>query len=504
MSSFTPAQTGYSRVFLIEGRARVDHAPTYESCLKAGGLSRSYGDVEMIECPDPSEWGKWVEVGRVRGAKERATLTLTGSYAADMRSTLLRLARQGCALDAHINMGACTPPNINNEFTKKLILEDAILTNHETEDLGALASGDASKVDESSELSVADAYEVLPLTFVERAGTIVTVEVLDVVICDAVSCGTCADMSDGCSKVYAVTKGAGGSGGTPPDLVFSLDQGLNWYAHDINSIATAVDAVGVACLGSYVVVIATNAVTPMSYADKSTITPSNLETWTATLTGFVAVGTPIAIWSNGSTAFIVGTLGYIYVTTDPTSGVTVLDAGVATTSNLVAVDGLTDTFAVAVGNAGAIVKTEDGEIWSAVVPGNINFGATNFTCVLVRSKYEWLLGTSGGRLYYTLDGGATFYERTFSGSGSGAVEDITQSTASVLYLSHTTAAPVHGRILRSYDGGYSWKVLPEGVGTLPLNDAINALAACEQDANLVFGVGLGDNMADGIIIQGQA
>jgi len=60
------------------------------------------------------------------------------------------------------------------------------------------------------------------------------------------------------------------------------------------------------------------------------------------------------------------------------------------------------------------------------------------------------------------------------------------------------------QLLRSYDGGYSWKVLPEGVGALPLADSFGALAACEQDANLVFGVGLGDNAADGIIVQGRA
>ena len=43
------AQTGFSRVFLIEGRARPDHAPTYESCLMAGSPSVSFGDVERIE-----------------------------------------------------------------------------------------------------------------------------------------------------------------------------------------------------------------------------------------------------------------------------------------------------------------------------------------------------------------------------------------------------------------------------------------------------------------------
>lgn len=501
-STFTPAQTGFSRVFLIEGRARADHQPTYESCLRAGAPSQTFGDVEKIECPDPNNWGKWIEVGRVKGAVDRATMSLVGRYAADLKSTLLRLARKGCAIDTHINFGLCDQPNIFNKFTKKLILEDVLLTNWEAEDLGALASGDAAKVDETTELSIGEMYEVLPLTFAERAGSVVTNEVKDVVICDSVSCGECQDESAGADKIYAVTVAAGGSPSTPPDIVFSLDKGVNWYAHDIDAFNTAVDAVGVACISAYVVAIATNNTTPMAYATKSAITPINDEVWTAVATGFNSTGTPRAIWSTGSRAFIVGTAGYIYSTQDPTAGVTELDAGVATAQNLVAVHGLDENFVVAVGSNGAIVKCEDGETFSLVTPTNINFIATNFTGVLVRSKTNWLLCTASGRLYYTIDGGVTFYEIGFPGSGSGACYSIKSSTASVLYLSHSTATP-RARILRSLDGGYSWYVLPES-GSMPAADRFNAVAASPNDANFVVGVGLADNATDGFVVVGNA
>ena len=45
MSDFIPAQTGLSRVFIIEGRARPDHVPEYQSCMRAQALSKSFGDV---------------------------------------------------------------------------------------------------------------------------------------------------------------------------------------------------------------------------------------------------------------------------------------------------------------------------------------------------------------------------------------------------------------------------------------------------------------------------
>jgi photosystem II stability/assembly factor-like uncharacterized protein len=77
------------------------------------------------------------------------------------------------------------------------------------------------------------------------------------------------------------------------------------------------------------------------------------------------------------------------------------------------------------------------------------------------------------------------------------------STNSVGYLSHTSATP-KGRILRTIDGGNSWKLVPEKTGTMPGNDNINAIAYCPSDANLFVGVGLADDATDGFIVVGQA
>ncbi len=78
------------------------------------------------------------------------------------------------------------------------------------------------------------------------------------------------------------------------------------------------------------------------------------------------------------------------------------------------------------------------------------------------------------------------------------------ATDSVAYLAHDTAVPA-GRILRSYDGGYSWQIVPERAGaTLPANDQVNALVACRYDVNFVVGVGLADDGADGYAVVGLA
>ena len=500
-SSFSPAKSANTRVFLIEGGARPDHTPTYKSCLRMTGLSQGFGDIEKIECPDPFNYGKFIEVGSIRGATERPTTSLEGRLATDLQSDLLRLARQGCSFDVQLHMGTCQDPSSFNDFEKAIILEGAYPTNYSTEDLGALASGDNAVINETADISAKDAYEVVPLSVASRAGSILTNEVVDVVLCDNISCGECEAESSGCQRVYAITKSAGGSPGTPPDVVYTIDGGATWYAHDIDSLGAAEDPDEIDCLGDYLVVVSNDS-NSLHYALKSEFDGLTDPAWTEVTTGFVATGEPNAIWSTGSYAFIVGDLGYIYGTDDATAGVTVLDAGVAGDDNLLAVHGLSETFAVAVGENGSIIRTSDGSSWSTVTPSPVGFGV-HLNCVWVVSENVWFVGSSAGRLYYTLNGGTTWTERAFSGSGTGTVLAIGFSTNSVGWLAHQSAA-TKGRILRTFDGGASWKLIPEKSGTMPANDKINALAYCTSNPNLVVGVGLADDAADGFIVAGSA
>lgn len=495
---YTPAKNAYSRVFLIKRRARGDRAPSFQSCLIAGSVEQAFGDIERIECPDPEEYGSFIEVGTIRGAEERPTTSLTGRYASDIASELLQLAKIKCASDVQIHFGDCEDPSDFNNFSKAIVLEEAFLTNVSTDELGSLDSGGQAAINESADLAAASWYEVLPLKFSERAGSVVTTELVDVVFADKVGCGECEDEGDGCEKIYATTVTAAGSPGTPADCVYSLDNGVTWYAEDVDGLSTN-DADAIAVVGDYVAIFS-NAAEALYYLLKSDLDGTGAEgTWTEVTTGFVASSGPNDAWSVGTKAFIVGDGGYVYSTEDVTAGVTVLDAGVATASNLAAVHALSKTQAIAVGASGAVIYTYDGLTWSAAPssPGAIALG----TCWM-KSKKEWWVGGASGSLYYTTDAGISWTQKAFSGSGAGTVHDIAFATNSVAYLSHATATPA-GRILRSYDGGYSWIVLPEGSGSIPANDQVNALATCSNDPNIVIGVGLADDGSDGFVVKAQ-
>jgi len=494
----TPAQTGQSRLYVIDGRARPDHQPSYMSQVVAGGISQDFGDITSIEVPNPNKFDDFVEIGTIRGAQDRATVTLTGHYAREIKSELLRLARKKCSIDVHINFGSCTDPTDYNRFDKKIVLEDARLTNWSSEDVGALTSDDRAVIDESVDLAAREVYEIVELSFAERAASVVTNEVVDVTLCDSESCGDCEEESTGYQKIFAVTVAAGGSPSTPADVVFSINGGTTWYAHDVDTMGASDNADGIACLGQYLFVISEDTES-LHYATKSDFDGTTDPSFTEVTTGFVASAGPRAVATSGTVAFIVGAGGYIYKSTDVTSGVSVLDAGALTTADFNDVFALSEEFAVAVGNDGHIVKTEDGTIWAAAgSPVALNVGI-NLNAVCLLSKNTWLVGTATGVLYYTTNGGTTWTAKGFNQSGTGVIHDIVAAGDSVLYMSHALATP-SGRILRSSNGGYDWVVMPEGSGTLTANDRINALVASALNPDFVVGVGLADNGSDGFVI----
>jgi len=104
----TPLQTGFTRAFVQKYGARADRAVVYHNCMRFGAVEESFGDITKIECPHPTIADQFIEVGRIRSAKERPTTQLIGHYPANEASVLKEIADLGCDFDAYMLIGLCS------------------------------------------------------------------------------------------------------------------------------------------------------------------------------------------------------------------------------------------------------------------------------------------------------------------------------------------------------------------------------------------------------------
>jgi photosystem II stability/assembly factor-like uncharacterized protein len=497
-----PVTKGLSRVFIHKGGASPTTSPTFLAWAAAGALDKPLGDVTRIEAPSQVQRDAFDVIGSFRSGEENATLPLTIRYVLE-KSEMLAIANAGCAFDLGIHLGKCTDPRDFNHGWKTgkiLMLEDATLTTYGIGDLGTLTNEDQDAVNEEVELSALRVYEILPLTFAERAKSEVAQEIVKVLVCDGPSCGDCDDVSDGCQKVFAISAPVGSSPGLLPEVIVSID-GLSSVEHEspITTLTAAENPSDAACVGDYLVVVSQTD-GGLHYADLGDLADGT-ETWTRVDTGIVATKEPNAISSvSPFDTYVAGQGGYIYFTNDPTSGVEVIDSGVATTENLTAIFAYSLSVIIAVGANNAVVFSLNGGDTFSSVTGPA--AGVALTAVSARSEKEWWVGTATGRVFYTKDQGQHWTEKGFASSGSGSIEDIVWASNMVGYISHTLSS--RGRVLRTVSGGHSWYVMPEGNGSVPAGDKFNSLAVCQREVNVLFAGGLADNAMDGILIKGSA
>jgi photosystem II stability/assembly factor-like uncharacterized protein len=468
--------------------------------MKIGDTSWPQGDITRIECPDPNRYGGFVEVAAVQGARERATTQLMGRYPRDL-SKLLEYTRRRCRLDIHVHVGKCkNPQDFLGGWDKIKIYRDAQITDWSDENAGALESGDQNPTNETAEISAEEVYEVVPLAFAEQATAEVVREILDIIICDQISCGDCDDPSKGCEKVFALMIGADATPGTAPSVVYTGDGGTSWSTTAIDTLtSTELPSMG-ACVAGNLVIVSNDG--GFHYANLDEII-AGTETWVEVDpygAGVVWPAFPEAISSaDARNTWAVGSGGYIWFAADPTITWTTQDAGVATAQDLADVHAFNADIVVAVGGSNAVVLTDNGgSTWQSVTGPAVGVA---LTAVWVLAPTIWLVGDANGDLWYTLDSGANWTEIALPGTPSG-IQDIKFVDDTVGYLAIDQAGPA-GNILRTLDGGATWYVLPEKAasGSIPENDAVNALAVCTDDHNVVFGGGLGGDGSDGFIVK---
>lgn len=499
-----PMQRGFSRIFTIENQAGPENVPFYHSWGAAGAVELPVGDITRQEAPSFTEYGAFDVVGEIPGAQENATTTLMLKDRMSA-SEVLKYALRRCPFDIQIHQGRCTDPrDFDQGWDKIRVFERARATTYSTDEVGSLTSGDNDEVTEELEVSATTYYEILPMNYAERATSTVTNEIIAVVVCDRPDCGDCGEASTGCKKVFAVSSPAKASPGLAAEVIYTDDGFVTSSDTPITTLTAGEDPDDAECVGVNLVIVS-NATTDFGihYAATADIL-AGTETWAKVTTGLVTGNYPTCISSASPRDTWMGAdNGYVYFATDPTNGVSVQDAGVATTENLRGIYAYSTKVVVAVGENNAVIYTLNGEDWTSVTGPAVG---VDLNCVTIRKENEWWVGDDAGSMWYTTDYGQTWTEKEFPGSGTGNIATIVFASDTVGFMAHNESTIIHpnlGRILRTISGGNTWYVAPEGTSSLPANDALNDLAVCENETNIIYAGGLADDGGDGIIIKGS-
>lgn len=408
------------------------------------------GTIDPIYVPSPIDDNAFRLVGRKLNTPDlpSGTLTLLEKHGSLPR----QLQHFGC-FNLYEYTGACSDLSdvVAGWSDYVLIYSGAIV---EDKDLGDRSSFDADdQVEDSLSIKLAAIYPIGKLSFADQAASFITLECIDVVYANPDSCGDCGDPNDGTKWIYAVTTSSGSTPGTAPRLIYSVDGGQNWVQASIDGLGDIENPSGIDVVGNRLVVYTRTAggTTTSGYywsnINQNTGVPG---TWTKVTSGFVASFQIYDMYVASNTeVFFSADGGYIYRSSDISAGVTVVSPGNATSTALRRIHGFEDTL-VAVGGSGVVIKSINrGVTWQTTVATPV---VSTLQAVSVVTDSLYWVGAANGTLWYTLNGGETWTQRTFEGSGAGQVRDIVHVTEEVFFVSHDTAAPL-ARLFTSWDGG---------------------------------------------------
>jgi len=493
---------GQGRAF-IQPYRNPSHNNVYLGCARVGGYTKSRGDLTPVYCPSPERYGQYEVVDVIRGEGGLPTTSVDARF-----GLVNEILEQECDFDLDVHYGRCADPTDFNRGWEKIIkFERSGITEESSDELSSLEPTDEALIMLTASITSWTRIFIERMTYAERAASETDTPVLAVAICDDLSCGECGWESGGCRRLLAATAAVAGSPYDLPELLESLDKGLNWNEWDIDTLHDA-DVSGMACVGSRVAVVSAGS-TGLHYASLS-----DLDSWTEVPNVFQVGALPLAIFAFSPTQiWIVGQNGYVYFTDDITSAAAyeVQDAGAAAAGDdLLDVHAATSRNVVAVGELGTVVVTTNGGLTWAVAASSPT--ASDIHCIWMRTPYHWLVGSADGNLYYTLNAAVAWVQKEFPDDGSGHVLDLVfygytnSSVGYMVYAYDPTGTPPSatsdGRILRTLDNGNSWYVVPEEeASSVPDNLALTELAVC-RDPNFVLAGGY-RTLADGIVVVGE-
>lgn len=413
----------------------------------------------------------------------------------------------GCFHNFYEVVGACTRPDDPNGWSDYVKIYSWARGNSKGDQNNTTQEDDNASTTQFP-VTLTAIYKVGKLLFGQKAGVEVEREVVDVVFGSTLDCGTCGPADDGTRRIYAVTKSSGAaSPGTPAEVIYSVDGGLTWSQQNITGLGGTVDPTGIAIVGNVLVVLDTAGNGYWTAAlNPLTGVPSN---WQQVTSGFIAAKQPTDIYVVGpNEIWFSANGGYLYRSTDIAAGVSVVESGGTVTANLQRIHGQDDTI-VATGDSGTILKSGNrGATWATTTTSPTS---ATVRAILVLDDYRLWIGTSGGKVYYSINGGETWAEQSLPGTARAVIDDIVAATDEVIHIAARSATPT-GLLLTTWNGGATWNsssVVNPRLANVPTTTRLNRLAVPRDvnqatAANTLLAGGLSGGGTDGVLLIGAA
>lgn len=455
----------------------------YVGCVDVDSLSEPGGGIaELIRCFRVDGQG-WDTISSTRTPPDPVTTTIT-ELVRKSKSTLEAI--RDCPAAFWIHMRDCGFANQFGNYVRSAMLPTAYVGDR-TRDQMVMRDEDQMAQRTYALSGFPPVYDVFKLA-TSRVSIAETAGLNAIAFADAVRCaGACGPAQGPCKIGFVAGDSLDGSALATSNVYFTDDYGATWTV-------TATDPFGAAESVASLVVIPLNATTNRVIAARGTTdgaapaevaySDDNGATWTS-----VSVGSTNGQFATGPHSlfsldffhtWLVVDGGYIYFSDDAGESWTAQEEGVATSQDLLGIHFANENVGYAFGAADAIVKTIDGGFSWALTDGDT--GTTDdITAGFVLDTQRAWVGTDGGEIYLTQDGGDTWEEFGFSGNGAGVVQDIVFFTDMIGYILHDTAAPA-GRVFRTINGGVTWELWQA-----PTNAGLNALVVCDE--NNAYAVG---------------
>lgn len=489
-----------TRVWYVEGGVHPLRSP---QLLALGKIStdpaQSIGEAKKITAPDPDNFDRDIQVGETLGETARATLSVGTRYT-PQKSVLIGWKNRQCRVDIYGLSGKCgNPQDFDDGGEKWVYFPDGRVSSHGYENFGAYGRDENNPTNEAVDMTSEEYYEFL----YERAdviGSSVTSRQIQAI--DTYPGDNCENCPDATARVLMAMAGASATPGTQPSILYSQDAGETWASQTISTLFSNEDVADGAVIGGDIVYIS-NTSREFHWTDVIQLFEGS-NVWNQTGVGFVVNKGPRAMSSSDVRhTWVVGDGGYIYFANNHKLGVTVQDAGIATTQNLLAVHALDSQHALAVGNSNAVVYTRNGGItWEAVTGPSVG---VNMGACWMWDTDTWLVGEGAGgngKLWCTNDNGKTWSEIRLP-SAYTRIYKIAFVSEAEGYLSAQSGGQSY--ILRTITGGNSWVVLPQGHrGTPPANAFLTDIAVTSQYFNTAYAAGLASGGTLGVALKFSA